>query len=100
MQDHVHPGQRGGGVVHLLPVYREIQPGRALGFIVGLHLFCDFPIPDIAPDLATRYLDFKRITGRPQGTRHVGTEVRNGHHQDQPDGRKDKHARRLLPGQA
>ena len=36
VQDHVHPGQRGGGVVHFLPVEREVEAGLALGFVVGL----------------------------------------------------------------
>ena len=34
VQDHVHPGQRLGGVVHLLPVERKIEAGAALGFVV------------------------------------------------------------------
>jgi len=36
MEDHIHPGQRGGSVVHLLPVEREVEAGAALGFIVRL----------------------------------------------------------------
>ena len=36
VEDHVHPGQRGGGVVHLLPVEREVEAGAALGLVVGL----------------------------------------------------------------
>ncbi len=36
VEDHVHPGQRGGGVVHFLPVEREVEAGVALGFVVGL----------------------------------------------------------------
>ena len=36
VQDHVHPGERRGGVVHLLPVEGQVEAGRALGFIVGL----------------------------------------------------------------
>ena len=36
VQDHVHPGQRLGGVVHLLPVEGEVEAGAALRFVVGL----------------------------------------------------------------
>ena len=35
VQHHVHPRQRRGGVVHLLPVQRQVQPRPALGFVVG-----------------------------------------------------------------
>ncbi len=36
VQDHVHPRQRLGGVVHFLPVNRQVQAGRPLGFVVRL----------------------------------------------------------------
>jgi hypothetical protein len=36
VQDHVHPGQRLGGVVHLLPVEREVEARAALGLVVRL----------------------------------------------------------------
>ena len=36
VQDHVHHGQRLGGVVHFLPVERKVEPGAALGFVVRL----------------------------------------------------------------
>jgi hypothetical protein len=36
VQDHVHPRERLGGVVHFLPVEREVEAGRALGFVVRL----------------------------------------------------------------
>ena len=36
VEDHVHPGQRGGGVVHLLPIEREVEAGTALGFVMRL----------------------------------------------------------------
>ena len=36
VEDHVHPGERLGGVVHFLAVDGEVQPLRALGFVVGL----------------------------------------------------------------
>ena len=36
VEDHVHPGQRGGGVVHFLPVEGEVEAGAALGLVVRL----------------------------------------------------------------
>jgi hypothetical protein len=36
MEDHVHFRQRLGGVVHLLPVERQIEPGASLRLIVCL----------------------------------------------------------------
>ena len=36
VEDHVHARQRGGGVVHLLPVEREVEAGAALGLIMRL----------------------------------------------------------------
>ena len=36
VQDHVHLRQGGGGVVHFLPVNRQVVAGGALGFVVGL----------------------------------------------------------------
>ena len=36
VQDHVHLGERGGGIVHLLPVDGQIAAGLPLGFVVSL----------------------------------------------------------------
>ena len=36
VQHHVHAGQRAGGVVHLLAVQSQVQPGAVFGFVVGL----------------------------------------------------------------
>jgi len=36
VQHHVHARQGGGGVVHLLPVERQVQAGAALGLVVRL----------------------------------------------------------------
>jgi hypothetical protein len=36
VQHHVHARQRRSGVVHLLAVQRQVQPGAVLGFVVGL----------------------------------------------------------------
>lgn len=36
MEDHVHARQRGGGVVHFLPVEREVEAGAVLRLIVRL----------------------------------------------------------------
>ena len=36
VENHVHPGQRGGGVVHFLAVDRQVVASGALGFVVGL----------------------------------------------------------------
>lgn len=36
VQDHVHPREGLGGVVHFLPVKRQVVAGCALGFVVGL----------------------------------------------------------------
>ena len=36
MEDHIHARQRGGGVVHLLPIEREVEAGAGLGLVMGL----------------------------------------------------------------
>ena len=36
MENHVHAGQRGGGVVHFLPVEGEVQAGAMPGLIMRL----------------------------------------------------------------
>ena len=35
MEDHVHLGKGGGGVVHLLPVDGEVMTGQLFGLVVG-----------------------------------------------------------------